>query len=409
MQVHDFKIPLMKSLCKAMATIVLLLCIGNHLLAQDKPKPKPKETKTTTPEKQQKNAADKSKKQQQKKTKFADFSLEIGISSTYDDNILKYSDKYLNRFLNREDEGRFQINTYDDLVLKPSIKLSAKKRIFGKQRSEFDLRFNHTQYAVNPIKNWDYLLITYRQVLPKKRHFRLSYSYIPNFYIRHFRDDDWVAVLGYTPETFKPMSFSKHNYGFWFHNTFFKNTGVRFSFDYSKYYYNTHYIEYDSDDFSYALTVFQPLGKSISIQPKYSFTSSIAKGYDMPGEKKETSDDSDAQYFDHTFSSAVRYKLPKLLNLNHSISVEGRLGKRYFTSKKHPDADPYHAGRIDVNYYLAVSYSINISQPLNLSINYTYYKRNSDTMADNNRLLVAEEKGYSQNQIGLSFTYNFNF
>jgi hypothetical protein len=383
-----------------MVVFLFILISANFSTAQ--------ETKTTKEIKQTKQPTIKKDDKSKKKTKFADFSAEVGLSTTYDDNILKYSEKYLSRFLNRQDEGRFHINTYDDLVFRPTFKVSARKRIFGKLRSEFDFRFNHTQYIMNTIKNWDFFLISYRQYLPNRRNFRLSYSYIPNFYIRHFRDDDWANVIGYIPETFKPMSFSKQNYGFWFHNTFFKNTGLRLTFDYSKYYYNTNYIEYDSDDLSYGLTLFQPLGKQVRLQLKHSFTYSFVKGYDMPGETRETSDDSDATFYDNTFTASIAYSLPKILNLDHNVSAEGRLGKRTFTSEKYYVLDPLHAGRIDINYYLSLSYGLNISKSVNLSIDYVKYRRNSDTMADENRILVSEEKTYRQNQIGFSITYSFN-
>jgi hypothetical protein len=348
-----------------------------------------------------------SKDEDKKKPKFADFSAEVGISTTYDDNILKYSEKYLSRFLNQQDEGRFHINTYDDLVIRPTFKISARKRIFGKLRSDFDLRFNHTQYLMNNIKNWDYFLFSYRQYLPNRRNFRLGYSYIPKFYIRHFRDDDWANVIGYIPEAFKPMSFSKQNYSFWFHNTFLNNTGLRLTLDYSKYYYNSNYTEYDSDDLSYGLILFQPVSKQVRLQLKYSFTYSFVKGYDMPEETRKSSDDSDATFYDNTFSASISYSLPKVFNLDHNVSAEGRLGKRTFTSEKYYVLDPLHAGRIDINYYFSLSYGLSISKSVNFSFDYVNYRRNSDTMADENRILVSEEKTYRQNQVGFSVTYNF--
>jgi len=48
---------------------------------------------------------------------------QIGLSTLYDDNILRYSDKYLGRFAWGEDEGRFHIETTDDLVLHTILRL----------------------------------------------------------------------------------------------------------------------------------------------------------------------------------------------------------------------------------------------------------------------------------------------
>jgi hypothetical protein len=379
--------------------LTLKLSGSNFVFAQ---KPKESKSKIDTPE-----SKDNKKAKETKKAKFADYGIELGLSTTYDDNILKYSDKYLSRFINNEDMGRFHINTYDDIILRPTFKFSASKRIFKKLRTEVDARLNMNQYYANDIKNWNFFMLGYRQFITRKASFRISYSYIPNFYIRHFRDEDWVKAFGYTPQTFKPMSFSKETYNFWVHNTFFKNTGVRLTFDYSNYHYNTHYTEYDSDDFSYEVIIFQPIAKGTRLQIKYEYTTSLAKGFDMPHETMDNSDDADATFNDDTFSISVTQQLPNLIGLSNELSVEARYGQRNFTSKRFFELDPLHAGRIDINYYFSTSYSIKISKSYNLSINYNYYKRNSDTLADDNRMLVSEEKSYRQNQIGIAFTYNF--
>ncbi len=43
--------------------------------------------------------------------------INLSLSPYYDSNILKYSEKYIERFKNGEDEGRFHINRIDDLTL----------------------------------------------------------------------------------------------------------------------------------------------------------------------------------------------------------------------------------------------------------------------------------------------------
>jgi hypothetical protein len=149
------------------------------------------------------------------------------------------------------------------------------------------------------------------------------------------------------------------------------------------------------------------VSKQVRLQLKYSFTYSFVKGYDMPEETRKSSDDSDATFYDNTFSASISYSLPKVFNLDHNVSAEGRLGKRTFTSEKYYVLDPLHAGRIDINYYFSLSYGLSISKSVNFSFDYVNYRRNSDTMADENRILVSEEKTYRQNQVGFSVTYNF--
>ena len=58
------------------------------------------------------------KKRKKRRSKPIDkWEIRLTLNTIYDNNILKYSTKYIERFQNREDEGRFNINTYDDLIL----------------------------------------------------------------------------------------------------------------------------------------------------------------------------------------------------------------------------------------------------------------------------------------------------
>ena len=123
---------------------------------------------------------------------------DVGLSlrTFYDSNILKYSDKYLQRFMNREDEGRFHINRYDDLVTQYSLGVDFTEKIIGNLNSIFSLDLGLNQYAFNPIKTWRQFEVSWRQYVYKSTSFRISYSYIPDFYVRHFRDEEWIDVTG---------------------------------------------------------------------------------------------------------------------------------------------------------------------------------------------------------------------
>ena len=177
---------------------------------------------------------------EKKFAKGAELNVQFGLTTVYDDNILRYSEKYLDRFINQEDPGRFHIDTYDDVVLNPSLQITGTYRLFGKLKSELDLDYSPRFYCVNGIKNWSYFGIGFRQYFTKRASFKLIYGYIPGYYIRHFQDDDWYAVYGDVPEQYQPMDFAKNNYGIWIQNTFFRSTTVRLSFYYAQYFYNKH-------------------------------------------------------------------------------------------------------------------------------------------------------------------------
>ncbi len=353
---------------------------------------------------------DNSKSERKKKLKIKpDMGLEFEARTFYDDNILKYSKKYLTRFINREDEGRFHINTYDDVIFRPSLKFNASQRLIKKLNTGIDLSFNRSFYLNNGIKSWSSFSFDAEQSLSSKAKVGISYSYIPDFYIRHYRDDDYVYYLGYIPETFKPMSFAKESYDIWGQFTFLKNTGVKFTFDYTRYFYNACFIEYDSDDLTGEIRIIQPFGKKIRLQLAYEFTGSKAKGYDQPGETLENSDDADASLYDNTFTANVRWTLPTYFKLNHTLTFDASFGKKVFTTDHFIELDLLHTGRIDYNYKISALYRVKVNADVSATIFYNYFGRSTTSRSEINSEYISLEKNYSQNQAGFSLIYNYKY
>jgi hypothetical protein len=343
------------------------------------------------------------KKTGKKKPKFE---IDLGLATFYDNNILKYSEKYLERFMDNKDQGRFHIDTYDDVVIKPSAEITSTFNIFKKQKSKINVGYNYSAYVVNNVKNWSFFSLGFQQNITKKASVKLFYSFVPDFYVRHFRDEDLVDVYGYVPETFVPFSFSKDNYGGWIQNTFFKSTRIRFSLNYAKYYHNEHYTEYDCDNFLYVLQIYQGIGKKVDLEFGYEFMTSDAKGYDEPNETKENSDDADADNEGDAYNFAVVWQLPEVFKHKHSL--EGGIGyaKRYYTTDNYVQKDPEHAGRVDNVLDLAFIYQVKLNKSMKISAFYRWFGRDSRTTSKLNSNYVSNEKDYKQSQIGLEFSYN---
>lgn len=337
------------------------------------------------------------------------FEAEVSFATIYDNNILKYSDKYIERFLNNQDEGRFHIKTYDDIILYQSVDIAASYRIIKKLKSKFNINFFSNSYMVNNIKNWYFVTFGYQQYITKRASFKVFYNYLPHYYVRHFRDEDWVDVYGYIPETFVQFAYAKDNYGFWIQNTFFKNTRINAGFDYSKYYHNKHYTEYDCKNYIFGISLFQPVLEKVRLEFGYENEHSNAKGYDEPGETKETADDADATYFENGFAFGVNWELPKIRKTKHGVDVKLSYQKRYYLSQHYLEEDREHTGRVDDNIQLVANYYVNLSKAFKLNAFYRFYKRNSDSESQINQLYLAVEKDYKQSQFGLQLTYNIKF
>ena len=336
--------------------------------------------------------------------------IRLSLSPYYDSNILKYSNKYIERFKNREDEGRFHIHSIDDLTLGYSLGITFSDRIIGKLRTIIGAGFDSDAYTYNSIKSWFTYDIFLRQYLSTSTSVYASYSYIPNFYVRHFRDEDWVNYYGYVPEAFQPYEFSKDDYSFWIYHVFkWKTTRARAYFSYDRYYLNPSNTEYDSNDFLYGLRVYQALSDKLDIYVGYFYITSDAEGYDEPGETIETSDDSDATNYEHVYAFGFDYEMPKIFKLKNEISIDAQYQRAFYTTGHFLELDPLHAGRYDYNYRVFVNYNWDIFKRFSVTAFYQWMARESSTSAQANQEYVSDEKDYTQYRLGLRFNYSISF
>jgi len=214
-----------------------------------------------------------------------------------------------------------------------------------------------------------------------------------------------VYGFGYVPETFVPFSFSKDDYSFWIQNTFFKNTRVRISFNYSQYFHNEHYTEYDCDNFTYGFQVVQGIGKKVDMEFGYEFGTSDATATDGP---QEPNPDADADNEGDTYMLGVTWQMPKIFKRNHSLGAGFEYLKRYYTTNNYVEEDPEHAGRVDDVINLDFNYQLKLSKAFEVALFYKWFGRNSGSPSFNDQYL-SNEKDYKQGQIGLEVTYSLKF
>ncbi len=327
------------------------------------------------------------------------------MSTIYDNNILRYSDQYLKRFIYRQDSGRFHINTYDDIILAPALKIYFSFDIFKKNKTLLSGDFRRKQYLVNNIKSWNYFNIGIKQEFARKGSFKLFYSYIPDFYVRHFRDKEWVKIYGFTPVTFQPFSFQKENLGTWIQYRVFIHTIIRLSFLHSNYYYNSHFTEYNSKNNLYGIKIKQTVNKNLRMEASYYYVHSKAKGYDASYQTPASSYGPDASFTEHRFFLSASYKLPRINKYSHYLEILGDFRKRYFSSANYLELDPLHAGRIDNIFMSGLKYKISLNKSLQLSAFCYWFGRKTTTLAEQNKEYVSNEKDYSQYQTGMTLVY----
>lgn len=325
--------------------------------------------------------------------------IDVGVSSVYDDNILRYSDKYLDRFDRREDLGRFHINTADDLILVSSIKGTLTMNLIGALNTTGSIDYRHRTYTHNAIKDWSYLSMSLRQDLSKKLSAQVGYNYIPEFYVRHYRDDNWVNNYGYTPITFQPFGFKKDEMNGWIQYNPLSNTRVRAGLRFMQYYHNEHFTEYNCRNRAFGFDVYQTVLKNIRLNASFEAMYSRADG-DF---------DTDPSNDQNTFVFGADFRLPKVFGHANSVGVEGEHGRTFYTTHNFVEVDPEHAGRKDYVYRVSITYDFGLLDNLTLAVNYTWQERTSRSSSDLNATYLADEKDYRQHQVSLEARYSLSF
>jgi hypothetical protein len=351
--------------------------------------------------------------QKKKKTekKVDKWTLSLSIKPYYDSNILKYSDKYIERFKNGEDQGRFHINRIDDLTIGYSAGLTFNDNFFGKMKTIIGAGYDTDAYSYNTIKTWGTFDVFVRQQITTSTSLQFSYSYIPEFYVRHFRDEDWVKYYGFSEITFQPYNFSKDDYSFWVQQILpWKTTRARVYFTYSKYFLNAAYTEYDSNDYLAGFRVYHALMNNLDINFGYFYGYSDAKGFDEPAlETKEDSDDSDATNYEHSYFVGIDFALPKIFSRKNDLSVDFQYQRAFFTTENYVELDLLHAGRYDYNYRLFINYNLSLMNNFSATVFYHWFGREASSPSDINKEYISDEKDYIQYRLGIRFNYLIKF
>jgi len=322
--------------------------------------------------------------------------LEIGVSSLYDNNILRYSDRYISRFNNREDAGRFHISTLDDLILVNSLRLSATMRLIGSLNTTAAVDFRQRRYIINSIKNWTYYAFSLRQDLSKELAAQIGYNYIPAFYIRHFRDEDWTALYGFrNPIVYRPFAYTKDEVGGWLQYTLFPTTRVRVNVTYARYFHNKHFTEYDCSNTEIGFALYKTIWDDLN----------LSVGFGLVYSRGDGTIDMNPSYDQNSYSLDVEYRLPNIFHRSNTISIGGQYAYRGFITKHFLELDPNHAGREDFIYEINATYTVDVLANLTLGLAYAWRYRDTETSAVQNADYLSAEKDYRQHQIGLDMKY----
>jgi len=328
------------------------------------------------------------KKKSKKKSKSSkQFSLLVNLKTTFDDNIINYSDDDLDLYSGGDNQSKFAIESKDDWIMNLGIRPRLKGNFIG-HTAWLQAKFDYFYYAKNDIKRYWKIGTLARQYLFKSAYIELEYSYIPDYYYRN----QYIQDL----DSYVEASFSKNYLKTEIGYNLLKSLKADISYRYSAKTFNEEVSERNLVSHKIRTDLIWTPSKIVKYWLNYGFEDANADGADIEDlEVKDVSYDA----ADLTFGIRYYTKKPKSIKPEYVASFQFRK-IRYQTDKY---TDIYRAGREDNNIQLRFGTVWSMPYKLNLNIDYYYQMKRTDTpLADVENLL-----DYNSNSISLNFTRSF--
>lgn len=343
-----------------------------------------------------------------KQKKKIDWEIKYDREIAYDDNILGYSDKYYDKFINNEDPGRFHVETFDDMIVSNDLSATFGYFFFKNHKTELNIGINYKKYVKNSIKDWLLADISISQQISKKLSLTLGYSLIPDFYIRHYRDFDYALLYGYTPESLREYSFSKENIFLKANYEYNDKLNLLIGASYSSYVYPSYFTEYDSKDYAFELGADYSINKKFKLFGTYKFIYSDARGFEGNEANPYLYTHSDPTYYEHQISLGGRYYLPHVLDKKNYVKLNLIYNRSIFTTEHPPELDDLHSGRVDNEIKASLSYILNFNDKLSFGLGYNHFIKSCSAYSDINRQSIKDEKDYNKNTFTFDIFYKLS-
>ncbi|MEM8932127.1 MAG: hypothetical protein AAGE94_13185 [Acidobacteriota bacterium] len=323
------------------------------------------------------------------------------LSTYYDSNILRYSDKFIQRFEAGRDPDRFRVDSLDDTIVRADLDVDHRFTGFGGLPAQLAFGVEHRAYTRNSIKDWSRFRASWEQNLRRGRTVSLHLDRTTDFYVRHLRDGDLVGS-GSTADPFQAFSFRKLEARARFTRQVGASSHLRLDLIWKRFDHATTFREFDSDDLAGLVRIDHRVGRRWRLSSAVELTDSSARGYDEAGETLATSDDTDPSYRQVDVMAAVRYRFPGARR--PTLFLQAEVGRRDYTTDKTPSLAPLHSGREDDFLRFYGSWQIDLSPRYQLTVFAQSRDRSSSAPVN---LDIGVEKDYEQWEAGVRITARY--
>ncbi len=323
------------------------------------------------------------------------------LQCSYDDNIFRYAESDIDKFVNNIEPYRYPIETYDDLITTVEMHAKLRTKLIMSRSTTFNLRLKGHLYYQNRIKDYASISASMWHRVGKEGHLLIRYLFLPRYFIRYYPDFDVSTPYPYP--YFAECSFVKHLVSVGGGYLLFGSTDIGFSYARELNDYNDAFNEYDSGMNEFGISAGFNYQDLLCPSLKYTYTTAQAAATDKQGETKEMSDDSDISYDE----DGIQFSLDLDLTEGKPFRFETDLiyARRFYTTEKPVLVDPTHAGREDTKVGFRINALFIPTERITFSLGYELDKRTVSSPYDINQ--IEDIKNYTRNiySAQVSFSY----
>ena len=322
------------------------------------------------------------------------FKFQSGIG--YDSNFLKLSD-----------EEQSEIDYYPALlgdsesfsskIQKNSAEVRYSPYLIGGHETRFRFKVNYNNYFESSKKSFSSYAIYFAQHLGKYEWVKLSYSFLPNYYLRDYRDRDDLIINELPDNYLTACYFSQGSttikYSKWLN---IKRTWIEGILNFKTQYYNPEFKEFDLNLYSVGMQIHSSFIKNYIL--KLSGTKTFAENISNKDGFYSTLEN-DRGYRQNHLSFSIMKKL--------QLEFLNKLGFVYFMGIRNYSSthltDDLHNDRTHRDNKVRILMEGVINNDLNYSLNISNRIRNTNAKAD----WVEELKGFEKWEMYLLLSYSF--
>ena len=314
----------------------------------------------------------------------------------YDSNYLKLSNSEI-------DETAYYPALLGDsestssFLSKNTFEVKYSPYFFEGHESRIRIKVNYNKYIESSNKSYSSFRVYFAQHLGKYEWVKLSYSFLPQYYLRDYRDRDDLIIHGNSDQYLTSCYFKQGSTTLKYSNWFYlKRTWLEGLINYKTQYYNPAFTEFDLNLFSVGVQFNSSYFKKYSL--KLGGTHTIADNITFQNGLMSTTD-IDRSFNQSDYSISVKAKLD--FNLFHELGIHYSTSLRNYISTN--DADALHKGRSHTENKVRIWIGDKLNNDVDYTLQFSKRMRKTDATID----WIEELKDFTKLEITLLYSYHF--